>query len=42
MMPYLVDINIFLELMLEQKEENIVKQLLNPYILEHVIEIEST
>lgn len=28
MMPYLVDTNIFLELMLEQKEENTVKQLL--------------
>ncbi len=29
MMPYLVDTNIFLELMLEQKEKNTVKQLLN-------------
>lgn len=28
-MPYLVDTNIFLELMLEQKDENTVKQLLN-------------
>ena len=28
-MPYLVDTNIFLELMLEQKEENTVKHLLN-------------